>query len=132
MYFYLHQVGNVWLLEWFYNTVIISLDNSSMYFNTELIASSTSMSNQLLFGLFKLLLYTRDEKIDCNLEYAIDYPGITSKIIIDGLRDGDIISEETISKLEPELDSIICFMSCASVSHLIDSFKEFVKSKEEN
>ena len=70
-------------------------------------------------------------EIDCNREYPADYPGITSKIIIDGLRDGDLISEETINKLEPELDSVICFMSCASISHLIDSFREFVLSKQE-
>ena len=70
-------------------------------------------------------------EIDSNREYAIDFPGVTSKLIVDGLRDGDLISEETISKLGDELDSIICFMSCASVSHLIDSFKELVKSREE-
>ena len=71
-------------------------------------------------------------EIDSNREYAVDYPGVTSKMIIDGLRDGDIISEETISKLGEELDSVICFMSCASISHLIDSFKEYVKGLEEN
>lgn len=70
-------------------------------------------------------------EIDSNREYAVDYPGITSKIIVDGLRDGDLISEETISKLKEELDSVICFMSCASISHLIDSFKEFVQSLEQ-
>jgi len=70
-------------------------------------------------------------EIDSNREYAVDYPGITSKIIIDGLRDGESISEETISKLKGELDSVICFMSCASTSHLIDSFKEFVQSIEQ-
>ncbi len=70
-------------------------------------------------------------EIDSNREYASDYPGVTSKLIIEGLRDGDIISEETIDKLKDELDSVICFMSCASISHLIDSFKELV-SKEEN
>ncbi|MBR3210610.1 MAG: UDP-N-acetylmuramate--L-alanine ligase [Bacilli bacterium] len=68
-------------------------------------------------------------EIDSNREYAIDYPGVTSKIIIDRLRDGELISEDTISKLDSELDSIICFMSCASIAHLIDSFKEFVASK---
>ena len=47
------------------------------------------------------------------------------------LRDGDIISEDTIDKLGNELDSVICFMSCASISHLIDSFKEYVKSLDQ-
>ena len=70
-------------------------------------------------------------EIDCNREYATDYPGVTSRIIIDGLRDGDLISEDTIDKLGNELDSVICFMSCASISHLIDSFKEYVKSLDQ-
>ena len=71
-------------------------------------------------------------EIESNREYAIDYPGVTSKMIVEGLRDGDMISEETISKLGEELDSVICFMSCASISHLIDSFKKYVNSLEEN
>ena len=71
-------------------------------------------------------------EIDSNREYAIDYPGVTSKMIVEGLRDGDMISEETISKLGEELDSVICFMCCASISHLIDSFKIYVNSLEDN
>ena len=71
-------------------------------------------------------------EIDSNREYAIDYPGVTSNIIINELNDGELISEETIDKLKPELDSVICFMSCASISSLINAFKEMVEKKEEN
>ncbi len=71
-------------------------------------------------------------EIDCNREYATDYPGVSSKMIIDGLNDGEIISEETINKLGGELDSVICFMSCASISHLIEAFKEFVLTLDNN
>ena len=70
-------------------------------------------------------------EIDCNREYPSDYPGVTSKLIVDGLRDGEMISEETIDKLEPELDSVICFMGCAYVDGLINKLKEFIKSREE-
>ena len=70
--------------------------------------------------------------IDCNREYPADYPGVTSQIIIDGLRDGDIISEETIDKLGDELDSVICFMGCAYVDGLINALKEYIIKKEEN
>lgn len=70
-------------------------------------------------------------EIDCNREYPADYPGVTSKIIIDELRDGDIISEDTISKLENELDSVICFMGCAYVDGLIKSLKELINNKIE-
>ena len=70
-------------------------------------------------------------EIDCNREYPYDYPGVTSQIIIDGLRDGEYISEDTISKLKGELDSVICFMGCAYMEGLINSFKEFVRSQRE-
>jgi len=63
-------------------------------------------------------------EIDCNRENPADYPGVNSKMIIDCLRDGDIISEETIDKLIPEFDSIICFMSCAYVDSLIKALGE--------
>ena len=69
--------------------------------------------------------------IDCNREYPSDYPGVTSKLIVDGLRDGEMISEDTIDKLEPELDSVICFMGCAYVDGLINKLKEFIKNRKE-
>ena len=68
-------------------------------------------------------------EIDSNREYATDYPGVSSKMIIDGLRDGEIISEETIDKLIPEFDSVICFMSCANISHIIEAFKNLSREQ---
>ena len=70
--------------------------------------------------------------IDCNREFPADYPGVTSQIIIDGLENGDIISEETIDKLGDELNSVICFMGCAYVDGLINALKEFILKQEEN
>lgn len=67
--------------------------------------------------------------IDCNRENPSDYPGVSSKIIVEGLNDGDIISESSINKLENELDSVICFMGCAYVDGLIASLKELINSK---
>ena len=65
-------------------------------------------------------------EIDCNRERQEDYPGVSSNMIILGLNDGDIISEETISKLANELNSVICFMGCASVAGLIESLKKYI------
>lgn len=62
--------------------------------------------------------------IVCNREKKEDYPGISSSIIIEKLKNGDTISEDTISKLVDEKDAIICFMGCAPVASLIDSFKK--------
>ena len=67
-------------------------------------------------------------EIDCNRENPEDYPGVSSKMIIDELNDGDIISEETITKLKDELDSVICFMGCAYVDNLINALKELIKN----
>ena len=66
-------------------------------------------------------------EIMCNREKASDYPGISSQNILDGIKDAEIISEETINKLEPYEDSVVVFMGCADVSHLISNYKELLK-----
>lgn len=63
-------------------------------------------------------------EIDSNREKQEDYPGISSKLILDGIKDSEIISEDTIDKLRDDQEQVICFMSCASVSHLIDQLKK--------
>ena len=65
--------------------------------------------------------------IDSNRERQEDYPGVTSHMIVDNLKDGEMISRDTIDKLKNEKDSVICFMSCAYVDNLIDSFKNLIK-----
>ena len=64
-------------------------------------------------------------EIDSNREKQSDYPGVTSHLILDKIEGGEIISEETIDKLENEKDSVVCFMSCAYVNHLIDVLKNY-------
>ena len=71
-------------------------------------------------------------EIDSNRERASDYPGVCSQIIVDGIENAEIISEDSIDKLLPEVDSIICFMSCACVDGLINKFRELIiKNSEE-
>ena len=72
-------------------------------------------------------------EIDCNRERQEDYPGVTSHIITDEIEGAEIISEQTIDKLKDELNSVICFMSCAYVDHLIESLKTYIANtpKEE-
>ena len=67
-------------------------------------------------------------EIDCNRENPEDYPGISSKIIIDEIEGADIIDKDSIDKLGSELNSVICFMSCAYIDELIDGLKEYVSS----
>lgn len=66
-------------------------------------------------------------EIDSNREKQSEYPGVTSNLILDKIEGGEMISEETINKLEKEKGSIVCFMSCAYVNHLIDGFKEILE-----
>lgn len=67
-------------------------------------------------------------EIDSNREKQEDYPGISSHLITDEIENSEIISEETIDKLLAYKDSVICFMSCASVSHLMDQLKKVLTS----
>jgi len=72
-------------------------------------------------------------EIDCNREKQEDYPGITSSIITNEIEGAEIIDEEHINKLGSELNSVVCFMSCAYVDKLIESFKTYIinQPKEE-
>ena len=72
-------------------------------------------------------------EIDCNREKQEDYPGITSSIITNEIEGAEIIDEEHIDKLRNELNSVVCFMSCAYVDKLIESFKTYIinQPKEE-
>ena len=67
-------------------------------------------------------------EIDCNRERQEDYPGISSRLIVNKLRDGDIISSDSIDKLKNESDSVICFMSCAYIDYLIEALKKMVNN----
>lgn len=69
--------------------------------------------------------------IDCNRENPEDYPGVTSRLITDRIEGAEIISEDTIDKLSNELNSVICFMSCAYVDKLINNLKELIQNTKE-
>ena len=66
-------------------------------------------------------------EIKSNRERASDYPGISSHLIVDNLKNGELIDEDSIDKLKEEKDSVVCFMSCAYIDNLIDSFKNIIK-----
>jgi len=65
-------------------------------------------------------------EIDCNRERPEDYPGVSSKIVLDGLRNGEMIDSNSVSKLLNHRGSVICFMSCASIEHLKQDFKDLL------
>jgi len=67
--------------------------------------------------------------IDSNRERADDYPNVTSQIILKGLKNGEIITEDSTQKLLKHKNSVFCFMSCASVTHLIENYKKSLEDK---
>ena len=77
---------------------------------------------EVLSGADKVYL----TEIDCNRETQEEYPGVTSHMIIDEIEGAEIIDERTINKLQPELNSVICFMSCAYIDGLIESLKTYI------
>ncbi len=62
--------------------------------------------------------------IDCNREKKEDYDNVTSNLIIDKLNNGYLLKEEDVSILKKHNHAVICFMSCADVSHLIKNYKK--------
>lgn len=66
-------------------------------------------------------------EIDCNREKQEDYPGITSHLITDNLKNSEIISVNTMDKLKDEKDSVVCFMGCAYVDGLIAAYKKVLE-----
>lgn len=72
-------------------------------------------------------------EIDSNRERQEEYPGVTSHLITDEIEGAEIIGEDTIDKLKDELNSVICFMSCAYVNGLIEKLKTYIANtpKEE-
>ena len=62
--------------------------------------------------------------IKCDRESPSDYPGITSDLLISKTNNCEKISIETVNKLLKHKDSVICFMSCANITPLIEEFKK--------
>lgn len=66
-------------------------------------------------------------EIESNREKQEDYPNITSHLITDKIENSEILDEKNTNILKQYKDTIICIMSCASVSHLIDNIKETLR-----
>ena len=69
-------------------------------------------------------------EIDCNRERKEDYDKVSSKVILDLLKNGEMISDSSVMKLLQHKKSVICFMSCASISHMKDSYKELLLNEK--
>ena len=63
----------------------------------------------------------------CNRERQEDYPSVTSDLIIDEIKGAEKVDLDTIDKLLKHKNAVICFMSCAHISPMIDKMKELLK-----
>jgi len=65
--------------------------------------------------------------IKCDREDPKDYPGITSDTLISKINNAEKISIDSVNKLLNYKDSVICFMSCANITPIIEEFKNIIK-----
>ena len=111
-------------------------------------AARQKYPNKELVAIFKPNTYSRTEKfykefadalniadkvylteIDCNREKSEDYGNVTSKKIFDLLDNGEMIDDNSLDSLLKHNNAAICFMSCASIAHLKDNYKEKYSKK---
>ena len=62
--------------------------------------------------------------ISCDRERKEDYPFISSEKITQNVLNSEMISLETIDKLKKHHNSVLCFMSCANISKMINKYLE--------
>ena len=64
--------------------------------------------------------------IKCDREDPNDYPGITSDTLISKIKNSEKIDINSVNKLLEYKDSVICFMSCANITPIIEEFKKIL------
>lgn len=62
--------------------------------------------------------------ISCDREKQSDYPNINSRLLVNKINNADIIDVKTISKLKEYNNAVVCFMSCANISNMIEEYKK--------
>lgn len=62
--------------------------------------------------------------IECNREKQSDYPGVSSDMLVKDIKNAWILKEEDIEPLLKYEDSVLIFMSCASISKLEEKYKK--------
>lgn len=130
------------------NVVIDDYAHHPTEIKVTLEAARQKYPNKELVAIFKPNTYSRTQKfykefaeslsladkvylteIDCNREKPEEYGNVTSKVILDLLNNGEMIDESNVDKLTNHENAVMCFMSCASIAHLKDNYKNKYMSK---
>ena len=92
---------------------------------------NTYSRTEALFDDFTSSLSLYDKtyitEINCDREKPEDYPNISSSKLIEKIENSEIISLEDIDKLKDYHNTVLCFMSCANISPLVEKTKEILK-----
>ena len=103
------------------------------YPNKEIVAifmPNTYSRTEALFDDFVTSLSLYDKayitEINCDRERQEDYPNISSSKLIEKIPNSEMISLEDINKLKDYHNTVLCFMSCANISPLIEKAKEIL------
>ena len=70
-------------------------------------------------------------EIKCDRERKEDYPNISSSKLIEHIPNAEMISLDDISKLKDLENTVICFMSCANISPLVEKTKELLNNSHQ-
>ena len=65
--------------------------------------------------------------ISCDRERPEDYPNISSEKLVENIPNSEMISLDTVDKLASYHNAVICFMSCANISKMIDKYVSIIK-----
>ena len=65
-------------------------------------------------------------EISSDRERKEDYPNINSEMLVDKIPNSEMISLDTVDKLKNVKDTVICFMSCAYISPMLEKAKKLL------
>jgi len=70
--------------------------------------------------------------ITCDRELPEEFPGVTSDLIIDGLKNGEHIGDDSIDKLLKHKNAVLLFMSCKDIYTMKGNFEKLLKETNGN
>jgi len=68
--------------------------------------------------------------ITCDRELPSEFPGVTSDLIINGLKNGEHVGDDTIEKLLKHENAVLLFMSCKDIYTMKGNFEKLLKGEK--